>query len=104
LWAILIQLEHYRQYERIGRGEIGPIMRMFQEALREVPKSGEVWCEGARIALHVGRFEQARKFLDFSLHFTPQYGDSLVEYLRLELLEGMDQTDTSKLYQVRTQY
>lgn len=104
LWAILLQLEHFRQYDRIGRGDTAQIMRLFKQALREVPKSGEVWCEGARIALHLGHYEQARKFLDFSLHFTPQYGDSLVEYLRLELLEAGDQTDTSKLYQVPSPY
>jgi la-related protein 1 len=74
---------------------------VFQEALNEVPKSGEVWCEGARLAIHRGDLQQARKFLDFSLHFTPQYGDSLIEYLRLEMLEGTTDIEDSKLFQVR---
>jgi la-related protein 1 len=73
---------------------------VFQEALNEVPKSGEVWCEGARLAIHRGDLQQARKFLDFSLHFTPQYGDSLIEYLRLEMLEGTKNIEDSKLFQV----
>src|SRR5688500_13928839 len=87
-WSILRQLEDFRLYERISNGHTAHIMRVFNQALKDVPKSGEVWCEGARLALQLGKFEQARKFLDFSLHFTPQYGDSLVEYLRLELLEA----------------
>ena len=29
---------------------------------------------------------RARQFLDFAIKFTPQYGDSFIEYLRLELL------------------
>jgi tetratricopeptide (TPR) repeat protein len=74
LWSVLIQLEHLRNYN-------DPILAapfaVFKEALQEVPKSGEVWCEGARLAIHAGRLEEARKFLDFSLHFTPQYGDSV---------------------------
>jgi len=60
---------------------------VFQRALREVPKSGEVWCEGARIALARRDFATARKYLDFAIQFTPQYGDSFIEFLRLELLE-----------------
>ena len=29
-----------------------PQLLVFQHALREVPKSGEVWCEGARIHMN----------------------------------------------------
>ncbi len=60
-------------------------------ALRDVPKSGEVWTEGARCRLNplqntsfdVGG---AQKFLGFAMQFTPQYGDTFIEVLRMELL------------------
>lgn len=83
LWAILIHLlgsthDHYRQF------------KYFQLALSEVPKSGEVWCEGARMALNpVSIFfnlKAASRYLNFALKFTPQYGDTFVEFLRLEML------------------
>jgi tetratricopeptide (TPR) repeat protein len=84
LWAVLIQL---KQCE--GEDEQ---MRVFKQALDEVPKSGEVWCEGARIRLNPlsRRFnlQTARQYLDFAIKFTPQYGDSFIEYLRLELLSN----------------
>eukprot|EP00667_Euglena_gracilis_P000456 EG_transcript_456 len=82
LWAVLIQLKH-----RDGEAEQN---RVFREALGEVPKSGEVWCEGARMCMNplsaLFNLRQAQQFLDFAIKFTPQYGDSFVEYLRLELL------------------
>ena len=60
-------------------------------ALREVPKSGEVWCEGARTLLnplqtHSFDLGRAQKYLGFAIQFTPQYGDTFIEYLRLELV------------------
>ena len=60
-------------------------------ALCVVPKSGEVWCEGARTLLNplsTKYFDlgKAQKYLSFSIQFTPQYGDSFIEYIRLELL------------------
>ena len=55
-----------------------------------MPKSGEVWCEGARIFLnpHAACFDLhvARRLLNFAIEFTPQYGDSFIEYLRLQML------------------
>jgi la-related protein 1 len=83
LWAVLIQLKHIEGEEEQ--------LRVFKEALEEVPKSGEVWCEGARIRLNPlspkFNLEKARRYLEFAIKFTPQYGDSLIEYLRLELLQ-----------------
>ena len=68
LWAVLIQLEHEHGVERQ--------LAVFQQALLEVPKSGEVWCEGARICLNpfsaCFNLEAARNFLDFAIEFTPQ--------------------------------
>ena len=56
------------------------------QALKEVPKSGEVWCEGARIHLNplskAFDLETAGKYLGFAVQFTPQYGDSFMECLR----------------------
>ena len=61
------------------------------QALGIVPKSGEVWCEGARTLLNpllpaVFDLGVAQKYLDFAIRFTPQYGDTFVEYLRLEII------------------
>lgn len=51
-----------------------------------MPKSGEVWCEGARIHLNplskAFDLETAGKYLGFAVQFTPQYGDSFMECLR----------------------
>eukprot|EP00047_Mylnosiga_fluctuans_P014572 m.39636 g.39636 ORF g.39636 m.39636 type:complete len:1221 (-) comp5570_c0_seq2:480-4142(-) len=84
LWAVLIQL-------RQSEGEDAQV-RMFRRALQQVPKSGEVWCEGARGRMNplsrLFNLNVARRFLDFAIQFTPQYGDSFVEYLRLELLQA----------------
>lgn len=84
LWSALIALEHS------GEGGADGAMAMFRKAVREVPKSGEVWCEGARVFLnplglhfHLGR---AQRCLEFAVHLTPQYGDSFLELLRLRFL------------------
>eukprot|EP00624_Nannochloropsis_granulata_P001101 evm.model.NODE_14951_length_11981_cov_14.120358.2 len=82
LWAILVQL-------RFSDGD-GEQLSVLRQALREVPKSGEVWCEGARIHLSpLSRnfdLNLAEKYLDFAIQFTPQYGDSFLELLRMVLL------------------
>mmetsp|Transcript_20983 Transcript_20983/g.37890 ORF Transcript_20983/g.37890 Transcript_20983/m.37890 type:complete len:1660 (-) Transcript_20983:315-5294(-) len=82
LWAALVQLYH-------GDGEHVQCNSL-KYALQAVPKSGEVWCEGARIHLNpfVPTFDMdtARRHLCFATKFTPQYGDSFVETLRLQLL------------------
>ncbi len=89
LWSLLIQMNQYEGEKKQ--------LKLFKQALQEVPKSGEVWCEGARIYLAKQNWVQARKFLDFAIHFTPQYGDSFIEYLRLELLQNKEEPDKSKL-------
>lgn len=63
-------------------------MEAFRRALQEVPKSGEVWCEGARLFMtgpHKN-LAQAKKFLQFAVYFTPQYGDSFIEYMRMDMM------------------
>lgn len=83
LWASLIQLRHeYGETEQV---------KILKNALQAVPKSGEVWCEGARI--HLNPFSPtfdlnaAARHLTFAAKFTPQYGDSFLEQLRLLLIE-----------------
>ena len=83
LWAILVQLKHSH----------GPDLQRiaFREALKMVPKSGEVWCEGARVHMHPLSphfdLDTADRYLEFAIQFTPQYGDSFIEALRWELLK-----------------
>jgi tetratricopeptide (TPR) repeat protein len=84
LWASLVQLCHYEEGEAAQ-------FKTLRLALNAVPKSGEVWCEGARI--HLNPFARtfdipsARRHLSFATKFTPQYGDGFLETLRLEILD-----------------
>jgi len=89
LWAIMIQLSQ-------GAG-LQEQLRVLKRALREVPKSGEVWCEGARIAMRHGDWAKARTYIQFAIQFTPQYGDSFIEFIRLELLEKGENADVSSV-------
>ena len=84
LWACLVQLRHYDLGEEAQFNSL-------KRALMAVPKSGEVWCEGGRI--HLNPFSntfdltEARRHLFFATRFTPQYGDSFLETMKLEILE-----------------
>lgn len=102
LWAILIQAYHLQHYSDIDREKensegLKKCIRVFKKALKNVPKSGEVWCEGARLAMHIEHYETCRTFLEFALEFTPQYGDSVIEYLRLHLLQSEPKESEEKL-------
>ena len=83
LWATLVQLQHF-----IGNDMAQ--QKALRRALLSVPKSGEVWCEGGRI--HLNPFsatfdvDRAKRCLYFATKFTPQFGDSFVESLRVEML------------------
>jgi len=83
LWAALVQLRH-REGEEAQ-------LRALRQSLRAVPKSGEVWGEGARVHLNpfspMFDLERADQHLIFATKFTPQYGDSFLETLRLELMK-----------------
>ena len=65
-------------------------LQVFRISLRHVAKSGEVWCEGARIYMNPTSCHfnprNAAKCLNYAVFFTPQYGDSFIEALRLTLL------------------
>lgn len=96
LWALLIQLS----YSEDGVEQ----QRIFKEAIKFVPKSGEVWCEGARMALNPlsanFNLKVARRYIQFAINFTPQYGDTFIEFLRLKLLvEGENSEKIAKVYQ-----
>ena len=52
-----------------------PSPQVFRMALNEVPKSGEVWCEGARICLRRGQWSDAKEYLNFAVRFTPQVSE-----------------------------
>jgi hypothetical protein len=104
LWAVLIQLMYIHPSNKEGENEAlkghKSQMEVFQEALREVPKSGEVWCEGARIYMnpllsHLS-LASAHKFLGFAIQFTPQYGDSFIELLRFVMLMSLKNLWTDK--------
>eukprot|EP00522_Entomoneis_paludosa_P018131 CAMPEP_0172446234 /NCGR_PEP_ID=MMETSP1065-20121228/5875_1 /TAXON_ID=265537 /ORGANISM="Amphiprora paludosa, Strain CCMP125" /LENGTH=1464 /DNA_ID=CAMNT_0013197299 /DNA_START=166 /DNA_END=4560 /DNA_ORIENTATION=+ len=83
LWATLVQLG-----QLVGGDEMQTTA--LERALSAVPKSGEVWCEGARI--HLNPFSctfdlhRSRRYLHFAARFTPQFGDSFIESIRLEVL------------------
>ncbi|KAL3802180.1 hypothetical protein HJC23_001724 [Cyclotella cryptica] len=83
LWASLIQL-------RFDCGELQQV-KILKRALQAVPKSGEVWCEGARIFMNpfspTFDLQAAARHLSFAARFTPQYGDSFLEQLRLDMID-----------------
>ena len=62
---------------------------VFLCALQYVSKSGEVWCEGARIFMNpMSRHFHplnAQRCLNFAVYFTPQYGDSFIEVLIIRI-------------------
>mmetsp|Transcript_34411 Transcript_34411/g.89051 ORF Transcript_34411/g.89051 Transcript_34411/m.89051 type:complete len:972 (-) Transcript_34411:547-3462(-) len=92
LWALLIQC-------------VAPSQKLstFKQALREVPKSGEVWCEGARLymdpLLPYFDLETAERYLKYAVQFTPQYGDSFIELIRLSFLKNGGMADVSLIAQ-----
>ncbi|KAK8885687.1 hypothetical protein M9Y10_041139 [Tritrichomonas musculus] len=93
LWAFRVQLEAFNSAESQ--------ITVLKNAIQAVPKSGEVWCEAARIALNPQteyfNIQSAKQFLEFAYRFTPQHGDSLVEMLRVEILEKGFDADFSEI-------
>ena len=70
LWATLIQLQHARSQTVQDFQET---YNTFIKSLNEIPKSGEVWCEGARLHMNNHPDNQyydltkARKYLEFAI-------------------------------------
>jgi tetratricopeptide (TPR) repeat protein len=93
LWAFRVQLEAFVGVDRQ--------IEILRKAIGAVPKSGEVWCEAARIALNpltpYFNLSSAKKYLEFAYRFTPQHGDSLVEMLRVEMLIRGLQSDLMEI-------
>lgn len=98
LWAVYAQL--VRSVAATGSGPLAEEDRAAVShaavvaALRAVPRSGEVWCEAARLWLDptlpaVFSPRLARRCLALAMHFTPQYGDSFLERLRLERIGAL---------------
>ena len=67
-------------------------LKAFRKALCHVTKSGEVWCEGARIFLDpcCRAFDllNASKCLNYAVFFTPQYGDTFIEAIKLLMVSS----------------
>lgn len=82
LWAELLLLQ------RVKTSPKEDVMKLFEGVIKEVPKSGEVWCEGGRILLERGHQKKALFCFEAAVHLTPQYGDSFIECLRLYTLRG----------------
>jgi len=95
LWAFRVQLEGFNSVESQ--------INILKASIQAVPKSGEVWCEAARIAMNplseYFNTESAKLYLDFAYRFTPQHGDTLIEMLRVELLEKGFSADLSSIRQ-----
>lgn len=93
LWAFRVQLEAFVS--------LSSQVDMLVEAIKAVPKSGEVWCEAARIALNpLSEFfnlEAAQQYLEFAYRFTPQHGDTLVELVRAKILKDGINADMSEI-------
>lgn len=113
IWALLAQLYHrwealrpylgsriadeiYVTFPRSSQSidlqmHFSPREVVVRNALAEVPKSGEVWCEEGRARINPLLSQQfdltlAQQSFAFAMQFTPQFGDTLIEYLRLEFL------------------
>ena len=93
LWSSYIHLIHqYCFVLSVISRLFGPeyALEAFHQSLKHVAKSGEVWCEGARIYLNPTSRHfnplNASKCLNFAVFFTPQYGDSFIEALRLAII------------------
>lgn len=95
LWALVIMLSHRMQWKRrfaVVHGDMIPdSQQLLFDAVSSVPKSGEVWCEVARSCMNplfLDNFDltEAQRTLSYAILFTPQYGDSFIEYVRLEII------------------
>ena len=89
LWALWIQLCNESGKEN---GTNTKALKKYAEAQQYVRKAGEVWCEGARIHMdplqsELFDLDKAETYLKNAMKYTPQYGDSFVEMMKLGLLK-----------------
>lgn len=82
LWATFVSITYARSLRRVPR-RVG-------QALRHCPKSADVWVEVARMLLNplfsCFSLRDAEASLARAIFYTPQYGDSYVELLRVMLI------------------
>lgn len=99
LWATLIQLKHAKIKTLKDSKRAYSV---FLEANSKIPKSGEVWCEGARLRMsqisHKYNLDKAEQYLKLAVQFTPQYGDSFLELFKLYTIRG----ETKKIEELKT--
>ena len=73
-------------YDQLKVWKTGSSVFCVGTCFNKVPKSGEVWCEAARLALNPTMpfftLAKAQLFLKYAIQFTPQYGDSFLEFIR----------------------
>lgn len=93
LWSLLIQLSHRCECLNfdVKIVDLPSKYDVLLHALSRCPKSGEIWCEAARIHLNPlipDSFDLtlAQRYLGFAAQFTPQYGDTFIEILRVEFI------------------
>jgi la-related protein 1 len=86
LYASLIQIMHIKAKTT---EDYLAAYEKFKSSCAKIPKSGEVWCEGARLVMNSKHpkynLAKAKKYLEYALHFTPQYGDSFIEMMKLAI-------------------
>jgi len=101
LWALSLQLK-----QRSSSCKSDEIHDILTRALGLAPKSGEVWCEGCRYYLNPkhDRFSlsKSRDCISRALRFTPQFGDTFIEWLRLEILEKLKSLDSRMSWNTKT--
>lgn len=92
LWSIFIHLCHRVECCALQSIVQGPTKHeVLLHALSRCPKSGEIWCEGSRSHLNPALLDcfdltSVQRYLCFAAQFTPQYGDTFLESLRLEIV------------------
>lgn len=73
------------------------IKNLLEQGMAKIPKSGELLCELGRLyANPLSSFYdpvKAQEYFSRAISYTPQYGDSIVELVRLRFLEGRADPD-----------
>lgn len=64
------------------------MLKKWRSKIDKIPKSGELWCEGGRIYIELKQYLDAIRCFKAAIHFTPEYGDSFFELLKVYILQG----------------
>jgi hypothetical protein len=65
------------------------MLKIWRKKIDELPMSGELWCEGGRIYAELSENRNALFCFKCAIHFTPQYGDSFLEEIKIYLQDGL---------------